>query len=107
MSRLVRQQKAAVGIRGSIMVKFLAGILIPLILILVVTGIVLNGRVSAAMEEIQKKSVETETYSASQIVTEYFRKYFSIAETTAAMPIVRATIRDADGNGKRDRKSVV
>lgn len=106
MSRLVGQQKAAVGIRGSIMVKFLAGILIPLILILVVTGIVLNGRVSAAMEEIQKKSVETETYSASQIVTEYFRKYFSIAETTAAMPIVRQTIRDVDGNGKRFTKSV-
>ena len=89
----------------SIVLKFLAGVLVPLIVILVLTGLLINRLTGNTMSSNQRSYLESETNAAARIVEDYFEKYFSVAETTAAMPIVRQTIRTTEKSGKRFTES--
>lgn len=80
--------------KKSIKIKFLAGVLTPLIIMLTLTGVLIGSRVSSRMNTMQQRNIISESDTAEQIVEAYFNKYYSIAETMAAMPIVRQAIWD-------------
>lgn len=89
----------------SIMRKFVYGILIPLVVILVITGIILNLRITNEIEALQESSLQTETESATRLIEEYFETYFSIIETTAALPVVQEALQEVSANGESFRES--
>lgn len=89
----------------SIMRKFIYGILIPLVLILVVTGILLNVRLTKEIEVLQEKNLETQTEAALRLIEEYFEKYVSVIETTAALPIVQDALMEVSQKGESFRES--
>lgn len=89
----------------SIMRKFIYGILVPLVVILVMTGILLNVRLTKEIEVLQEENLETQTEAALRLIEEYFEKYVSVIETTAALPIVQETLMEVSGNGESFRDS--
>lgn len=93
--------KRARGSRRSIMTKFLIGILLPLFIILTTTSLILDSRISQALSDLQQKSLHSQTYSAAQTIDLFFQKYFSIAETTASVPVIQEAVREIQSNGER------
>ena len=93
--------KRARGSRRSIMTKFLIGILLPLFIILTTTSLILDSRISQVLSDLQQKSLHSQTYSAAQTIDLFFQKYFSIAETTASVPVIQEAVREIQSNGER------
>lgn len=93
--------KRARGSRRSIMTKFLIGILLPLFIILTMTSLILDSRISQVLSDLQQKSLHSQTYSAAQTIDLFFQKYFSIAETTASVPVIQEAVREIQSNGER------
>lgn len=89
----------------SIVLKFLAGILAPLLVVLTLTGVLINKQTGNTMNSNQRNYLESETNAAARIVEDYFEKYFSVAEAISAMPIIRQTIQDTEKTGKRFNQS--
>lgn len=88
-----------------IMMKFIYGILIPLVVILVITGIVLSVQITAEIETLQENSLSKETESAARFIDGYFESYFSMIETIAALPLVQETLDEVSKNGESFRDS--
>lgn len=86
--------------KKSIMQKFIYGILVPLVVILVLTGILLNLRLTNEIELLQERSLKTETKAATRLIEEYFETYFSMIETTAALPVVQVALQEISENGE-------
>ncbi len=91
--------------KNSIMRKFIYGILVPLVVILAITGILLNFCITNEIETLQKSSLQTETESATRLIEEYFETYFSVIETTAALPVVQEALLEVSTNGESFRES--
>ncbi len=89
----------------SITRKFVYGIIVPLVVILVMTGVVLNIRLTKEIETLQEKSIQSEIQSASRLLEEYFEYYFSIIETTATLPMVQEALLEVSQNGEPFRES--
>lgn len=85
---------------SSIMRKFAYGILIPLVMILVFTGILLNNRITKEIDELQGDTLQTETEAAVRLIEGYFDSYFSMIETTAALPAVQEALLEVSENGE-------
>lgn len=98
-----KAENAANG--NSIMRKFIYGILVPLVVILIITGILLNLCLTNEIESLQENSLQTETESASRLINEYFENYISIIETTAALPLVQEAVQEVSRNGESFRES--
>lgn len=91
--------------KKSIMRKFIYGILVPLVVILVFTAILLNLCITHEIEALQRKNLQAETESATRLIEEYFETYFSIIETTAALPVVQEALLEVSANGESFRES--
>lgn len=86
--------------KNSIMQKITYGILVPLVVILVITGVILNFRLTNEIESLQENTLQAETESAIGLVDRYFGKYFSIIETTASLPLVQEALQEISQNGE-------
>lgn len=91
--------------KSSIIIKFIYGILVPLVVILIITGIVLNFCLRHEIETLQERNLKTETESAVRLIEEYFEKYFSIIETTATLPIVQEALLEVSQNQEPFKES--
>lgn len=92
--------KASITSKNSIMRKFIYSILAPLVVLLVLTGILFNLRITSEIEVLQENSLQTETASAIQLIEGYFESYFSIIETTAVLPVVQDALSEISQNGE-------
>lgn len=62
--------------RKSIMFQFMNGILMPLFVILVITGIGLNVQIGSSMSEMQESNLASETKYATELVMPIFKSIF-------------------------------
>lgn len=69
----------------SIFVKLLAGILVPLICILILMEFFLNRSTADIVTRLNNNNLTAETVSASRQVDAYFQRFMGIAENTASM----------------------
>lgn len=83
---------------NSIMRKFIYGILVPLVVILAITGVILNFCLTGEIETLQGENLQTETESAVRLIEGYFENYFSMIETTAVLPIVQQALEEIAEN---------
>lgn len=86
--------------RKSIVFQFMSGILTPLLVILVITGIILTTQIGGSMSNMQENNLSSETKYAVELVDAYFQKYFSIIETTSKLPVVENALREASRTGE-------
>lgn len=96
------ETKAENNIRkhNSIMRKFIYGILVPLVVILGITGILLNLCLTNEIEALRGDNLQTETEAATRLVEDYFESYFSIIETTASLPVVQQALLEISEHGE-------
>lgn len=64
----------------SIFVKLLAGIVIPLICILILVGIILNKEIDEVVYELNDNNLTAETKAAAEYVEGYFRRFTGMAD---------------------------
>lgn len=84
---------------SSILQKIVYGIVVPLIVILGITGVILNYRITNEVEEMQGNRLQTETDTAIELMEGYFKSYFSMLETMAALPVVQSVLQESSQKG--------
>lgn len=77
----------------SIQYKLLCGVFIPLIIMLVIVGSLINVRVSNAVTSLQNDNLQLGCEYGAIQVENFFNKIFGVAETQAANPMIINTIR--------------
>lgn len=82
----------------SIMRKFIYGIVVPLVVILTITGIILNFCLTREIEALQGENLQTEALAAVRLIEGYFEAYFSMIETTAVLPVVQEAMTEISEN---------
>lgn len=76
------------GARMGVLAKLLCCILIPLVIVLSVFGIILNGSTAKDVTTLQDENLQLGcNYSAAQVES-FFNKVFGVAETQAANPVI-------------------
>lgn len=87
------------GLRG----KILAGIIVPLVIILTFIGVFLTRRIVSVVETMKKENITAQAEAASKEADEYFRPYFAGARMVRDMDVVRSLVSEVEkADGKLD-----
>lgn len=76
------------ALKFGLLPKLLLGTLVPLILILLFTGIFLNRQIGNTITTMQNDYVSAETNRSAIQVEAFFQKFFGVAETEAVSPVI-------------------
>lgn len=94
--RVMKQKKQRHTIKKvvklGLLPKLLLGTLVPLIIILLFTGILLNRQVGNTITTMQNDYLSAETNRSAIQVEAFFQKFFGVAETEAASPTVMESL---------------
>ena len=74
--------------------KLLIGILMPLIIVLIVVGILLNSQVINTISTIEGDYLSAETKRGAEQINGYFEKYFGIVETASKLDKVSEALQN-------------
>ena len=77
------------SLRFGLKTKIIAGILIPLIVVLVVTATVLSGQVVSIVKTLKTEDIAAQSSAAAQAVEAYFQPYFTSAKMICDINQVR------------------
>ena len=97
-----RQKKASEvsgqkKIRFGVKAKIIAGILIPLIVILVATSEILNIKIVSIVDTLKQDDIASQTGAGAQAVEAYFAPYFVTAEVLCDNDSIRALVNETVG----------
>ena len=84
-------------IRFGVKAKIIAGILIPLIVVLVATSEVLNIKIVSIVDTLKQGDIASQTSAGAQAVEAYFDPYFVTAEVLCDNDSIRALVNEAVG----------
>ncbi len=88
MKQKKQQHTTQKTVKFGLLPKLLLGTLVPLILILLFTGIFLNQQVGNTITTMQNDYLSAETNRSAVQVEAFFQKFFGVAETEAASPTI-------------------
>lgn len=98
-AKLKEGKNIQIGLRG----KLLAGIIIPLVLVLTIIGVFLSGKVSSVVETMKNENISSQAAAAAQQADAYFKPFFTGAKMVREMDVVRELVHEVEGaDGKLD-----
>lgn len=91
--------------RKCLLCKFLVSTLIPLCVILVALGLLLNQKITTVIQADKQENIAAQTELAREKVNQYFDGYMRRAETLASMPIIKRSLLDMEKKKLRFNQS--
>lgn len=87
------QKKIRLGVKA----KIIAGILIPLVIILVATSEVLNVKIVSIVDTLKQGDISSQTSTGAQAVEAYFEPYFVVSGVLGSNDRIRALVDEVAG----------
>ena len=83
-------------IRFGVKAKIIAGILIPLIVVLVATSELLNMKIISIMDDLKQEDISAQTGAAAQAVGAYFEPYFISAGILGDVDGIQELVKEVE-----------
>lgn len=95
--KVKKSKSIRMGLRG----KMLAGIIIPLVLVLTLIGVLLSKNISSVIETMKTENINAQAKAAATQIDEYFKPFFTSVRIVRDMDDVREMIAETEASEQK------